>query len=66
MDPAAFSTKTTNFMPTHFLYRRIAMTMQMMKTTAKTGPTTHMSPSPPKSAGPGGVTTSTGAVTVSV
>lgn len=24
----------------------MAMTMQMMKTTARTGPTTHMSPSP--------------------
>lgn len=29
----------------HLLYSRIAMTMQMMKTTARTGPTTQIRPS---------------------
>lgn len=40
------------------------MTMHMMKTTARTGPTTHMSPSP-VSTGKGS-TTSSGVTTVSV
>lgn len=50
--------------PTHFLYRRMAMTMQIMKTTARTGPNTHMRPSP-ASTGKGS-TTSSGVTTVSV
>lgn len=65
LDPTAFTTKTTISKPTHFLYRSMAMTMQMMKTTARTGPTTHMSPSPPVSTGKGS-TTSSGVITVSV
>lgn len=56
--------KTNNLKPTHFLYRRMAMTMQMMKTTARTGPTTHMSPSPASTGRAS--TTSSGVVTVSL
>lgn len=53
-----------NSKPTHFLYKRMAMTIQMMKTTARTGPTTHMSPSPVSTGR--GSTTSLGVITVSV
>lgn len=49
---------------THFFKRRMEMTMPMMKTTAKTGPTTQMSPSP-VSTGKGS-TTNSGVITVSV
>lgn len=36
---------------THFLYSRMAITMQMMKTTASTGPITQMRPSSPSTMG---------------
>lgn len=35
----------------HFLYNRMAITMQMMKTTASTGPITQMRPSSPSTMG---------------
>lgn len=48
--------------PTHFLYRRMAITMQMMKTTARTGPTTQIRPSPASN----GCGSESGAITRSV
>lgn len=43
----------------HLLYSRIAMTMQMMKTTARTGPTTQIRPSSSSMIGWGSISAET-------